>query len=214
MPTARSTAIAECWQGKRLHKPNDVVTRSDGSIYFTDPSPPPWSLKLREYDAAGVFPHRSRRRGAHGHRRLRVPQRPRLLPRRVGCSMSPSGRVSLDCIGEEERGEVCTHRKIRAFDVRCRRLPQQTTVSFADMSSSEPGVPGRHEGRHRRAVSSAPAPAESGSSTPDGTHVGVIRGPEVPRNIAFGGPRLPHRLHHAGHVGLQFSAWTTPGIKP
>ena len=32
------TAIAERWDGKRLHKPNDVVCRSDGSVYFTDPS--------------------------------------------------------------------------------------------------------------------------------------------------------------------------------
>jgi gluconolactonase len=31
------TAIAERWQGKRFDKPNDVVCRSDGSIYFTDP---------------------------------------------------------------------------------------------------------------------------------------------------------------------------------
>jgi len=31
------TAIAERWQGKRFNKPNDVVCRSDGSIYFTDP---------------------------------------------------------------------------------------------------------------------------------------------------------------------------------
>ncbi|MYE40078.1 MAG: SMP-30/gluconolactonase/LRE family protein, partial [Chloroflexi bacterium] len=28
------TAIAEQWEGKRFHKPNDVVSRSDGSVYF------------------------------------------------------------------------------------------------------------------------------------------------------------------------------------
>ena len=31
------TTIAERWQGKRFNKPNDVVCRSDGSIFFTDP---------------------------------------------------------------------------------------------------------------------------------------------------------------------------------
>ena len=37
-PDGTVSPIAERWQGKRLHKPNDVVTRSDhGSIYFTDP---------------------------------------------------------------------------------------------------------------------------------------------------------------------------------
>jgi gluconolactonase len=34
----RVTVIANAWQGKRLNSPNDVVVRSDGSIWFTDPS--------------------------------------------------------------------------------------------------------------------------------------------------------------------------------
>ena len=49
-------------------------------------------------------------------------------------------RVSLDCLGEEERGEVCTHRKIRAFDVAADGSLSNNRV-FADMSSAEPGVP-------------------------------------------------------------------------
>lgn len=32
------TVLADAWQGKRLNSPNDVVVRSDGSIWFTDPS--------------------------------------------------------------------------------------------------------------------------------------------------------------------------------
>jgi gluconolactonase len=32
------TVIADRFQGKRLNSPNDVVVRSDGSIWFTDPS--------------------------------------------------------------------------------------------------------------------------------------------------------------------------------
>jgi len=31
------TVLAERYQGKRLNSPNDVVVKSDGSIYFTDP---------------------------------------------------------------------------------------------------------------------------------------------------------------------------------
>ncbi len=33
----RMTLIADHYQGKRLNSPNDVVVRSDGSIWFTDP---------------------------------------------------------------------------------------------------------------------------------------------------------------------------------
>ena len=32
------TTIADRFDGKRLNSPNDVVVRSDGSIWFTDPS--------------------------------------------------------------------------------------------------------------------------------------------------------------------------------
>src|SRR5882724_12060920 len=31
------TVLAEHFQGKRLNSPNDIVVKSDGSIYFTDP---------------------------------------------------------------------------------------------------------------------------------------------------------------------------------
>ena len=34
----RITVLAERWQGKRLNSPNDGVVRSDGSVWFTDPS--------------------------------------------------------------------------------------------------------------------------------------------------------------------------------
>ncbi|QPC85997.1 SMP-30/gluconolactonase/LRE family protein [Mesorhizobium sp. NBSH29] len=32
------TTLADRWKGKRLNSPNDVVVKSDGSIWFTDPS--------------------------------------------------------------------------------------------------------------------------------------------------------------------------------
>ncbi len=43
------TVLANSFQGRRLNKPNDVVVKSDGAIYFTDPwniAPPPdeWDL--------------------------------------------------------------------------------------------------------------------------------------------------------------------------
>ncbi|NDB12101.1 MAG: SMP-30/gluconolactonase/LRE family protein [Betaproteobacteria bacterium] len=37
-PDGRLTVIAETFEGKRLNSPNDVVCKSDGSIWFTDPS--------------------------------------------------------------------------------------------------------------------------------------------------------------------------------
>jgi gluconolactonase len=37
-PDGSVTVLADRYEGKRLNSPNDVVTRSDGSVWFTDPS--------------------------------------------------------------------------------------------------------------------------------------------------------------------------------
>ena len=37
-PNAPQTLLADRYQGKRLNSPNDLVYRSDGSLYFTDPT--------------------------------------------------------------------------------------------------------------------------------------------------------------------------------
>jgi gluconolactonase len=41
------TVLADKYQGKRLNSPNDVVCKSDGTIYFTDP---PYGLPQRDTD--------------------------------------------------------------------------------------------------------------------------------------------------------------------
>ena len=39
-PDGSLTVVANNYQSKRLNRPNDVVVKSDGSIYFTDPGAP------------------------------------------------------------------------------------------------------------------------------------------------------------------------------
>ncbi len=48
------TTVADRWQGKRLNRPNDIVCRSDGSVYFTDPERG-IPVEQRELGFAGVF---------------------------------------------------------------------------------------------------------------------------------------------------------------
>lgn len=203
------TTIADRWDGKRFHKPNDVVTRSDGSIYFTDPSLR-LEPELREYDFAGVF-----RIAPDGEVHLATDgcEYPN------GLAFSPDesvlyvaiSRASLDDLGKEERGEFCPNRKIRAFDVAADGSLGNNRV-FADMSSAEPGVPDGMK------VDTAGRVFCTGSGgiwvfDPDGTHIGVIRGPEVPRNIAFGGPDYRTVYTTPGTSIYSFRV-TTPGIKP
>ena len=77
-PDDTITVIADRWEGKRLHRPNDVVCRSDGSIFFTnpfsrlDPAERGDRLLRRSLHCSG----RCRDCGSH---RYRLPQRPGFL---------------------------------------------------------------------------------------------------------------------------------------
>ena len=62
-PHGTLTILADSYKGKRLNSPNDVVYRSDGSLYFTDP---PYGLRTqsnhdpeKQLDMNGVYriPH-------------------------------------------------------------------------------------------------------------------------------------------------------------
>ena len=48
-PDGSITVVANSFQGRRLNRPNDVIVKSDGSIYFTDPNhnfvPEQWDLQ-------------------------------------------------------------------------------------------------------------------------------------------------------------------------
>jgi len=52
-PGGQVTVVADRYQGKRLNRPNDVVVKSDGHIYFTDPFRP--TYPNLELGFAGVY---------------------------------------------------------------------------------------------------------------------------------------------------------------
>jgi gluconolactonase len=57
-PHGDTTVIADAFEGRRLNSPNDVVCRSDGSVWFTDPPfgrPGMADDPERELDFSGVF---------------------------------------------------------------------------------------------------------------------------------------------------------------
>src|SRR6185295_14643189 len=52
------TILAESYQGKRLNSPNDLVYRSDGTLFFTDPPfgfPKTFEDARRQLPFSGVF---------------------------------------------------------------------------------------------------------------------------------------------------------------
>ena len=183
-PDGSVTTLVEKWQGKRLNKPNDVICRSDGTIYFTDPE-----LRLpreqREIGFSGVF--RIDRQGVV-HLATDECEYPN------GLALSPDesvlyvaiSRLDERCFQEDQQHAVCHHRKIRAFDV----APDGTLSNnrvFCDMSSAAPGVPDGMKVDTRGRVFCV----GSGGFwiiEPSGEVAGVVPTGEVTRNLAFGGP--------------------------
>ena len=49
------TVIANSFQGRQLNRPNDVVVKSDGSIYFTDPWTSPNAPQQWDQTFSGVY---------------------------------------------------------------------------------------------------------------------------------------------------------------
>ncbi|MBM3941675.1 MAG: SMP-30/gluconolactonase/LRE family protein [SAR202 cluster bacterium] len=197
------------YQGKRLNKPNDVVCRSDGSIYFTDPE-----LRVpkdqRELGFSGVF-----RISPDGATHLGTDE----CEYPNGLAFSPDEKVlyvaisRLDerCIQEEERKQVCAHRKIRAFDV-ARNGTLSNNRVLVDLSSAEPGVPdGMKVDSKGRIFSTGSGGIQIISS--QGERLATIRVPEVPRNLAFGGADFKTLFITAGK-SLYSIKVKEPGIAP
>ena len=167
----RVEVLADRFDGKRLNRPNDVVCRSDGSIYFTDPS-------------------------------LRVPLAQREVPHAGVYRIAPDGAVTLvaDCeypnglaFSPDERVLYVANTRwaqyIHALELDGAGALVRRRI-FADMSSDETdGVPdGMKVDTQGRVFCTGPG--GTWVFAPDGARLGVIRTPEVPANVAFGGPDL------------------------
>ncbi len=202
------TPIAERSDGKRLNRPNDVVVRSDGSVYFTNPSGRIEESE-RELDFAGV--HRIAPDGTvtavTGE--LRFPN---------GIAFSPDESVLYvaitrrddGCIQEKERGEVCTHQLIRAFDVAADGSLSNERV-FANMFSAADGVP---DGMKVDSEGRVFCTGSEGCWVFDaaGNPLGIIRLPEIPANCAWGGP--DHRtMLFTARTSVYSMRMKAPGVR-
>jgi gluconolactonase len=167
----RSEVLMDRHEGKRLNRPNDVVCRSDGSLWFTDPGLRV-ALAERELPYAGVY------------------------------RVAPDGATALtaDCeypnglaFSPDERTLYVANTRwtqyIHAFELDGTGAVVRRRI-FADMSSDEiDGVPdGMKVDVEGRVYCTGPG--GTWVFAPDGTRLGVIRTPEVPANLAFGGSDL------------------------
>ncbi|HTU29563.1 MAG TPA: SMP-30/gluconolactonase/LRE family protein [Solirubrobacteraceae bacterium] len=198
-PDGSITVVADSYHGWRLNRPNDVVVRSDGTIYFTDPI----TLGVdSDLDFAGVYTV------APDLGRIHCVVRDFVFPN--GLCFSPNEKLLY--INDSAR------RHIRVFDVGVygndALLDLSTDRVFCDMSSSELlGVP---DGMKVDSAANVYCTGPGGVwiVAPSGEQVGIIRLPdgEFATNLCFGGPDRD-MLYITTLDGLARIPVRTPGIK-
>lgn len=176
------TVLAEQFQGKRLNSPNDIVVKSDGSVYFTDPPyaiqpstpgmprPEGWwtrPIEGKEQPCNGVY-----RLAPDGTLHLLVDDF--ALPN--GLAFSPDESVLYV--------DDSAHKHIRAFDVGADGTVSNSRI-LLDMASDDPGVPDGLKVDLQGNVYCT-GPGGTWVCRPDGEFLGRIILPELPANLAWG----------------------------
>jgi gluconolactonase len=174
------TSIATHHAGKRLNSPNDVVVKSDASVWFTDPD---YGI-LSDYEGykstreqAGCFVYRVD--PASGDVRVVADD----FTKPNGLCFSPDERtlyIADSGLSHDPQGP----HHIRAFDVGDDGRLTRGRV-FTEIS---PGVP---DGLRVDEQGNVWTSCQNGvlCIAPDGTPLGKIRLPQMASNLCFGGPR-------------------------
>jgi len=165
------TVVANNFQGRRLNRPNDVIVKSDGCYYFTDPNhnivPEPWDLTF-----PGVW------RVTPDLGTMTLVSDTFLAPN--GLAFSPDEKLMY--VNDTRRGHI------RVFEMLPNGLlAKQTDRVFADLRGSEPGVP---DGMKVDSAGNVYCGGAGGIwiLDPQGKKLGrIIHGQPATTNIAFGG---------------------------
>lgn len=185
-PGAPITILADSYHGKRLNSPNDLVYRSDGSLYFTDP---PYGLRTqndsdphKQLKVNGVYriPNALRQKPGAPPDRAALQLLITRLPRPNGIAFSP-----------HERYLYVDNTQPRKLWMRYRVLPNGTLTDakvFYDATSSKlPGGPDGMKVDVDGNIYSA-GPGGVWIFSPQGKPLATLLIPERVANLAWGGP--------------------------
>jgi gluconolactonase len=193
------TVLADRFAGKRLNSPNDLVYRSDGSLYFTDPY---FGLPKFDQDRRAEQPHAGvYRRSPAGQVSLLTTA----LKGPNGLAFSPDERT-LYVSNWDERRKI-----VMAWDV-AGDGSIANGRTFADMTSApgEEALDGLKVDRRGHVFVSGPGGLWV--YAPDGRHLGTIRLPELAANMAWGDAD-GQTLYLTARTGL-YRMRLSPGLSP
>ncbi len=200
---APDEVVVDHYRGRRLNSPNDVVVRSDGTLWFTDP---PYGILS---DREG---HKAPSEQEANHVFCFDPRTGLLTAATAeveepnGLAFSPDEKTLYVSDTSAALRPQGGHHRIVAFDVQGARLGAMRVV--ADVA---PGVPdGFRIDRHGWIYTSSEDAVQV--LAPDGTQLGRIPVPEKVGNLTFGGP-LRNELYIAASTSLYRITLHTQGIQ-
>jgi gluconolactonase len=196
------TVIANSFQGHQLNRPNDVVVKSDGAIYFTDPWTNPALPNQWDLTFSGVY------RLSPDLGTLTLLVEDFVIPN--GLAFSPDEKILY--VNDSRR------RIIRAFDLNPNgALARQSDRVFADLSGPEPGVP---DGMKVDTEGNVYCGGAGGIwiLDPKGQKLGrIVHGAPATTNIAFGGDDWKTLYftsrNHLGAVNVKIPGVPVPATK-
>ena len=175
----RITVIADAYQGKRLNSPNDVVVKSDGSIWFTDPTygiDSDYEGNKAESEIGASYVYRVDPQSGE----IRVVCDDFVKPNGLAFSPDESLLYVVDT-GRTHGDENPAH--MRVFQVNGDRLSGGEVFAEATV--------GLFDGFRLDDAGRIWTSAGDGvhAYDPDGTLIGKVLVPEVVANVCFGGPK-------------------------
>ena len=195
--------LADKHDGKRLNSPNDVVVKSDGSIWFTDPSygiDSDYEGNLSEREQTGNFVYHIDPKGGE----VRVVAEDFVQPNGLAFSPDESLLYIVDT-GRTHRENGPAH--IRSFAVGDGGKLAGRGV-FAECTA------GLFDGFRLDTAGRIWTSAANGVHCydPDGTLIGKVLVPEVVANVCFGGPKRNY-LYICGTTSLYGVRLPVNGVK-
>ena len=193
------TILADRYEGKRLNSPNDLVYRSDGALYFTDPPfglPKFFDDPRKELSFSGVF--------CLVNGELKVVSKDLSGPN--GLAFSP-GEKYLYVDDWDDKRKVIMRYEVRPDG----SLANGEVFLDATSEGGEDAWDGMKIDQEGNIYASGPGGLWVIS--PEGKHLGTIVGPEHPHNIAWG-DEDGKTLYLCAKTGLYRIRLNVPGIRP